>query len=135
MACKFLFDKRLQSTQTGGDLQGNNDHKSLFSIDLYISQKAYVSRVKESLSSVGPAIVSENGIVSGQITKEKQLLDTKQAAQFLGISRNTLYEWIIQKKIPYVKVGRLVKFRREHLEKWLEKKLQKEEDFDILGDD
>jgi hypothetical protein len=47
LACKFLFDKRLQSTQTGGDLQGNNDHKSLFSIDLYVSQKAYFPQRKE----------------------------------------------------------------------------------------
>jgi len=92
-----------------------------------------VSRVKDFLHSVvSPAIVSENGIVSGQITKEKQLLDTKQAAQFLGISRNTLYEWIIQKKVPYVKVGRLVKFRSEDLQKWLERRLQEEENFDMI---
>jgi len=70
--------------------------------------------------------VSEKDIVSGQIKKEKQLLDTKEAAEFLGISKNTLYEWIIQRKIPHIKVGRLVKFRREDLEAWLKKRTQEE---------
>jgi excisionase family DNA binding protein len=78
------------------------------------------------------AIVSEKPIVSGQITKEKQLLDTAEASQLLGISRNTLYEWIVQRKIPYIKVGRLVKFRKEDLQKWLEKRIQEEERFDII---
>ena len=84
-------------------------------------------QVKGFLSSLDPTrIVSEKDIVSGQIKKEKQLLDTKEAAEFLGISKNTLYEWIIQRKIPHIKVGRLVKFRREDLEAWLKKRTQEE---------
>ena len=86
------------------------------------------SQVKNFFKSVtSPGIVSENGIVSGQIKKEKQLLDTKEASEFLGISKNTLYEWIIQKKISYIKVGRLVKFRQEDLEDWLKRRTQAEE--------
>jgi excisionase family DNA binding protein len=74
------------------------------------------------------SIVSEKGIVSGQITKQKELLNTKETAEFLGISKNTLYEWIVQKKIPYFKVGRLVKFKREDLEGWLKKKKMEEKE-------
>jgi len=40
-----------------------------------------------------------------------------------------------QNKIPYIKVGRSLKFRTTDLEKWLEKRAQQEEDFDILNDD
>ena len=83
--------------------------------------------VKEFLLNITPeGIVSEKAIVSGQIQKEKQLLNTKEAAESLGISKNTLYEWIVEKKIPYIKVGRLVKFRREDLEAWLKKRAQEE---------
>ncbi len=57
--------------------------------------------------------------VSEEISKQKQLLDTNEAAEFLGISKNTLYEWVIQKKVPFVKVGRLTKFKKEALEAWL----------------
>jgi excisionase family DNA binding protein len=86
------------------------------------------SRLKEFLNSINPAIVSEKEIVSGQIPKQKQLLDTTEASEFLGISKNTLYEWIVQKKIPYLKVGRLVKFKKEDLEAWLKKRTQEEEE-------
>ena len=87
------------------------------------------------MHSIGTSgIVSENAIVSGQITKQKEILNSEEAAEFLGISINTLYEWVSQKRIPHMKVGGLLKFKREHLEKWLEKKVQKEEEFDILDD-
>ncbi|MFA5459796.1 MAG: helix-turn-helix domain-containing protein [Candidatus Paceibacterota bacterium] len=83
-------------------------------------------KVKDFLNS----IVSEKDIVSEHITKQKELLSTTETAELLGISKNTLYEWIIQKKIPHFKVGRLVKFKREDLEDWLKKK--KMEDKEIL---
>jgi len=85
------------------------------------------SRVKGFLQSLAlKGIVSENGIVSGQISREKELLDTREAARFLGISKNTLYEWVVQRKIPFVKVGRLVKFRPSELEAWLKKRTRTE---------
>jgi len=93
-------------------------------IRFYLSEQ-----VKEFLSSVAPSrIVSEKGIVSGQISREKQLLSISEASEFLGIKKNTLYEWIIQRKIPHIKVGRLVKFRREDLEAWLMRRTQEEKD-------
>ncbi len=80
------------------------------------------------LSGISPSIDSEKGVDSGQITKQKELMGTESAAEFLGISRNTLYEWIVQRRVPHIKVGRLVKFKREDLEGWLKKREQKEED-------
>ena len=87
------------------------------------------SQLTGFLQSISPAIVSEKGIVSGQISKQKLLLDTTETSEFLGIKKNTLYEWIVQKKIPYLKVGRLVKFRKTDLETWLEKRTQEEKEF------
>jgi excisionase family DNA binding protein len=90
-------------------------------------------QVKALLQSITPqGIVSEKGVVSGQIYKQKQLLDTNEASDFLGISKNTLYEWIVQKKIPHLKVGRLVKFRKEELEEWLKKRTKEEERRDFI---
>ena len=85
------------------------------------------SEVKDFLYRVTPTgIVSEKGVVSERIPKEKQLMDTKEASEFLGISKNTLYEWVIQNKVPYIKVGRLVKFRKGDLEEWLKKRTRDE---------
>jgi hypothetical protein len=49
------------------------------------------------------------------------LLDSKQAAEFLGVTASTLEVWRSTQRypIPYVKVGRLVKYRVEALEAFL----------------
>lgn len=49
------------------------------------------------------------------------LLSVEQAAEFIGITSHTLDVWRCTKRhsIPYLKVGRLVKYRRSDLEAWL----------------
>ena len=89
------------------------------------------SRLKDFLKSLSPVTVSEKSIVSGDVARRKQLLDTDGAAEFLGIRKNTLYEWVIERKIPHVRVGRLLKFRREDMEAWLKKRTQEEKDRDL----
>jgi excisionase family DNA binding protein len=84
-------------------------------------------KAKELLSRFSsPNIVSEKAVVSDQISREKQLLSISEAAERLGIRKNTLYEWVVQRKIPYIKVGRLVKFRKEDLEAWIEDRFKAE---------
>lgn len=51
---------------------------------------------------------------------KKRLIDINQAADYLGVKKPTLYSWVFQRKIPFIKVGRLVKFDLNKLEKWLE---------------
>jgi excisionase family DNA binding protein len=41
---------------------------------------------------------------------QKRLIDIKELSEYIGISINTLYGWVSQKKIPYCKIGRLTKF-------------------------
>ena len=48
------------------------------------------------------------------------LMDIKETSEYLGCTVNTLYSWTSQKRIPYVKLGRLVKFDRVDLDKWIE---------------
>ena len=48
-----------------------------------------------------------------------QLIAIKEAAQYIGISIHTLYKMVSQRKVPYTKVGRLVKFDVEQLNKWI----------------
>lgn len=53
--------------------------------------------------------------------KKRQLIDVNELAEYLKITVETLYNWISQKKIPYVKVGsRLVRFDLEKIDEWLE---------------
>lgn len=50
------------------------------------------------------------------------LLTQEQAAEILGVSPGSLEVWRSTRRyaIPYVKVGRLVRYRRSDLEQWLQ---------------
>jgi excisionase family DNA binding protein len=47
------------------------------------------------------------------------LMNIQQAADYLGLSVGTIYQWRCQHKIPYIKVGRNLKFKKDHLDQWL----------------
>ncbi len=51
---------------------------------------------------------------------QKRLITIKEASEYLGISVNTLYSWVSQKKIDYVKMGRLTKFDLRVIDKFIE---------------
>lgn len=53
--------------------------------------------------------------------KEARLLTTVEAAQVLGIAPATLSVWRCTRRqeIPFVKVGRLARYRLSDLENWL----------------
>lgn len=57
--------------------------------------------------------------------ESKELLTEIEAALILGLKPQTLSLWRCQKRygLPYVRVGRLVRYRRADLEKWLESRL------------
>lgn len=38
---------------------------------------------------------------------------------YLGVTRETLYEWLSEKKIPAHKVGRLWKFKKADVDVWV----------------
>ena len=50
-----------------------------------------------------------------------ELLTNEQAADYLGVTPRTLEVWRCTKRhvIAYIKVGRLVKYRRSELDAWL----------------
>ncbi len=53
--------------------------------------------------------------VNTQITPLEKLLNMDQTADFLGVSKFTLYSWISQKKIKVVKIGSRSMFRPSDL--------------------
>lgn len=47
------------------------------------------------------------------------LLTTKEAAEFLRIAAGTLKHWVHRKRIEHVKIGRMTRFRKSALEKFV----------------
>jgi len=73
------------------------------------------SRVKEYLKGiVSTGIVSEKGIVSDQLKNQKELIGTMEASEFLGIKKQTLYEWVVQRKLPFIKNKRRERFNLDN---------------------
>lgn len=52
----------------------------------------------------------------------RRLLDIQDVAGYTGLSVHTLYTMVSQRRIPFVKVGRLVKFDLALLDAWIAKK-------------
>jgi excisionase family DNA binding protein len=49
------------------------------------------------------------------------LMRIDEAAEFLAISKGTLYHWVSEKRVPVIKPSRrCIRFRRSDLERWLE---------------
>jgi excisionase family DNA binding protein len=49
----------------------------------------------------------------------KKLLTTEQAAKYLTIKPWTLRAWVSQRKIPFVKIGRCVRFEQSALDNFI----------------
>lgn len=50
---------------------------------------------------------------------EDRWLNVDQIAEYLGVSRDTVYSWISGRSMPAHKVGRLWKFKREEVDTWV----------------
>jgi len=52
----------------------------------------------------------------------EKLLTPQEIAEVLGVQPSTIYQWTHQRYIPYVKLGKFVRFREKDVKKWVEKK-------------
>lgn len=52
---------------------------------------------------------------------ESKLMNIEEAASFLGIKKSRLYTATRKKELPFMKVGRLLRFEREHLNQWIKR--------------
>ena len=51
---------------------------------------------------------------------EKRFIGPDELARYLDISINTVYSWVCLRRIPFTKMGRLVKFELKDIDKWLQ---------------
>ena len=59
-------------------------------------------------------------------TPQSDLLTTEQAAAYLGVKPRSLEVWrcVGRYDLPYIKVGRLVRYRRSDLDAFLERNVR-----------
>ncbi len=55
-----------------------------------------------------------------QLRSESGLITVQDAAKFLAVSISTLYGWVWQRRIPFVKVGGALRFELAELHKFVQ---------------
>jgi excisionase family DNA binding protein len=54
-------------------------------------------------------------------SQEREVMDIRQAAEYLGISSDSLYKYASEGFIPAFKLGNRWRFKRSLLESWMER--------------
>lgn len=65
-----------------------------------------------------------NGVVT-LLTESREVMNIREASQYLGISPDTLYRYIYEDQIPAFKLGNRWKFKKTLLDQWIERKISK----------
>mgnify|MGYP001616654698 CR=1 FL=1 len=50
---------------------------------------------------------------------ERRYLNIKELSDYMGIPKGTLYVWVCQKRIPYAKIGGLLRFDLREIDGWI----------------
>ena len=60
--------------------------------------------------------------------KQKEVMTLREASQYLGISPDTLYKYLNEDKLPAFKLGNRWRFKKDLLDRWIEKKSERVSD-------
>jgi excisionase family DNA binding protein len=59
------------------------------------------------------------------MAQHKEVMNVKEASQYLGISPDTLYKYVSMDRIPAFKLGNRWRFKKTILDEWMELKSKK----------
>ena len=59
------------------------------------------------------------------MAQHKEVMNVKEASQYLGISPDTLYKYVSMDRIPAFKLGNRWRFKKTILDEWMEVKSRK----------
>jgi excisionase family DNA binding protein len=57
------------------------------------------------------------------VNESREVMNVRQASQYLGISPDTLYRYITEGENPAFKLGNRWKLRKTILDRWMERKM------------
>ena len=57
------------------------------------------------------------------MVEAREVMNIRQASQYLGVSPDTLYRYICEGEVPAFKLGNRWKFKKSILDRWMERKM------------
>jgi excisionase family DNA binding protein len=77
----------------------------------------------------GPAIPAREKVLvararnwSGNMADSREVMNIRQASDYLGVSPDTLYKYVGEEKIPAFRLGNRWRFKKSRLDQWMEEK-------------
>jgi len=58
------------------------------------------------------------------MSESREVMNLRQASQYLGVSPDTLYRYITDGQVPAFKLGNRWKLRKTVLDRWMERKMR-----------
>src|SRR2546422_11648315 len=58
----------------------------------------------------------------GTMADSREVMNIRQASQYLGVSPDTLYKYVGEQTIPAFKLGNRWRFKKSKLDQWMEEK-------------
>ena len=65
-------------------------------------------------------------------TQAERLLTVQEAAALLAVKTRTIYAWVQQRRIPFRRAGRLLRFDRVQLLNWSSEQAEEKNSNDLL---
>lgn len=56
----------------------------------------------------------------------ERLMTARQVSELIEVRPSTIYQWVHEGLIPYVKLGKCVRFRKDELFRWIDRNHRKE---------
>ena len=54
--------------------------------------------------------------------EQDRLMTAGELAEYLSVPRGSIYNMVYERRIPHIKLGRRVRFRRDEIDRWLEER-------------
>ena len=58
----------------------------------------------------------------GTMADSREVMNIREASQYLGVSPDTLYKYVGEQRIPAFKLGNRWRFKKSRLDQWMEEK-------------
>jgi excisionase family DNA binding protein len=89
-------------------------------LDRVLGSPNFLSVLGEEKVTLRKEMFGEEGIEI--MADSREVMNIRQASQYLGVSPDTLYKYVNEQKIPAFKLGNRWRFKKSKLDQWMEEK-------------
>ncbi len=82
-------------------------------VELDLDTQEFAKEIAQAVFNIIKPILTKNK------TEDDKLFTVETLAEYLGVSKGWIYTRTHLREIPYIKIGRFPRFRKQEIDKWL----------------